>query len=57
MDFTEWLGSLDLEQYAPVFAENHISPQLLPNLTADDLKELGITFAGGCSSCKEPRPA
>jgi class 3 adenylate cyclase len=46
MDVTEWLRSLTLEQYAPAFEQNHISPELLPSLTADDLKELGIASVG-----------
>jgi hypothetical protein len=27
MDVTDWLRSLGLEQYAPAFEQNHISPQ------------------------------
>jgi hypothetical protein len=46
MDVTEWLRSLGLEQYAPAFAQNHIRPELLPSLAADDLKELGIASVG-----------
>ena len=46
MDVTDWLRSLGLEQYAPAFEQNHISPQLLPHLTADDLRELGIASVG-----------
>ena len=46
MDVAEWLRSLGLEQYAPAFEENHIQPQLLPSLTAEDLKELGIASVG-----------
>ena len=46
MDVTEWLRSLGLEQYAPAFAQNHIRPELLPSLTTDDLKELGIASVG-----------
>jgi class 3 adenylate cyclase/tetratricopeptide (TPR) repeat protein len=46
MDVTEWLRSLGLEQYAPAFEHNHIRPELLPRLTADDLKELGIASVG-----------
>ena len=45
MDVTEWLRSLGLEQYAPAFEQNHIRAELLPSLTADDLKELGIAPA------------
>ena len=46
MDVIEWLRSLGLEQYAPAFEQNHISPELLPSVTADDLKELGIASVG-----------
>ncbi|MBV8336802.1 MAG: adenylate/guanylate cyclase domain-containing protein, partial [Alphaproteobacteria bacterium] len=46
MDVGEWLRWLGLEQYAPAFEENHISPELLPSLTADDLKELGVASVG-----------
>jgi hypothetical protein len=46
MDVTEWLRSLGLEQYAPAFEQNHIRPELLPRLTADDLKELGVASVG-----------
>jgi hypothetical protein len=46
MDVTEWLRSLGLEQYAPAFEQNHIRPELLSSLTADDLKELGIASVG-----------
>jgi class 3 adenylate cyclase len=46
MDLAEWLRSLGLEQYAPAFEQNHISPELLPSLTADDLKDLGVASVG-----------
>jgi class 3 adenylate cyclase len=46
MDVTEWLRLLRLEQYAPAFAQNHISPELLPELTADDLRDLGVASVG-----------
>jgi class 3 adenylate cyclase len=46
MDVTEWLRSLGLERYAPSFEENHIGPELLPTLSAEDLKELGIASFG-----------
>jgi len=46
MDVIEWLRSLGLEQYAPAFEQNHIRPELLPRLTADDLKELGVASVG-----------
>ena len=46
MDVTEWLRSLGFEQYAPAFEQNHIRHELLPSLTADDLKDLGIVSVG-----------
>jgi class 3 adenylate cyclase/predicted ATPase len=46
MDVTEWLRSLRLEQYAPAFEQNHIRAELLPQLTADDLKDLGVASVG-----------
>jgi SAM domain (Sterile alpha motif) len=46
MNVAEWLRSLGLEQYAVAFEQNHISPELLPSLTADDLKELGVGSVG-----------
>jgi SAM domain (Sterile alpha motif) len=44
VDVGEWLKSLGLEQYEAAFHENAITAALLPNLTADDLKDLGITL-------------
>jgi hypothetical protein len=46
MDVTERLRSLRLGQDAPAFERNHISPELLPNLTAEDLKDLGVASVG-----------
>ncbi len=46
MDVSEWLRGLGLDQYAPAFRENKITPDLLPSLTAEDLKELGVNLVG-----------
>ena len=46
MDIAAWLGGLGLEQYAPVLRDNGIDMQVLPKLTAEDLRELGITMVG-----------
>jgi hypothetical protein len=35
-----------LEQYATSFRENNIDESVLPNLTAEDLKDLGIATVG-----------
>ena len=46
MDVVVWLRSLGLGKYEAVFRENEIDETVLPNLTAEDLKELGITALG-----------
>ncbi len=46
MDIADWLRSLGLERYQAAFLENDVSSALLPNLTADDLRELGVTSVG-----------
>ncbi|WP_407157189.1 adenylate/guanylate cyclase domain-containing protein [Bradyrhizobium sp. STM 3557] len=46
MDVADWLKKLGLDQYAPQFCDNHITGDLLPNLTADDLRDLGINSVG-----------
>jgi hypothetical protein len=46
MDVAVWLRSLGLEKYEAAFRENEINERVLPSLTAEDLKELGITALG-----------
>src|SRR5271157_343400 len=46
MDLGEWLRSLSLERYEGVFRENEIDETVLPSLTAEDLKELGVAALG-----------
>jgi class 3 adenylate cyclase/tetratricopeptide (TPR) repeat protein len=38
----EWLASLGLSEYAQRFAENYIDASVLPDLTDQDLAELGV---------------
>ena len=40
----KWLGSLGLSEYADRFAENRIDLSILPDLTDQDLKELGVVL-------------
>jgi class 3 adenylate cyclase/tetratricopeptide (TPR) repeat protein len=42
----DWLEKLGLGQYAQRFAENDINFGILPHLTDQDLKDLGITSVG-----------
>jgi len=46
MDIGGWLKSLGLEQYEAAFRENAVDAEVLPRLTADDLKEMGIVPIG-----------
>jgi class 3 adenylate cyclase/predicted ATPase len=46
MDVAEWLRKLGLEQYEPAFSANEIDARVLPSLTAEDLKDLGMTVVG-----------
>jgi class 3 adenylate cyclase len=46
MDLGGWLRSLGLEEYEAAFRQNHIDETVLPSLTADDLKDLGIGSIG-----------
>ncbi len=38
----EWLASIGLSEYTQRFDENHIDPSVLPDLTDQDLKDLGV---------------
>src|SRR3954447_13541323 len=46
MDIAEWLGELGLAQYAAAFQENAVTLDILPNVTAEDLKEIGVAAVG-----------
>lgn len=46
MDLAGWLQRLGLEQYEATFRENAIDDTVLPSLTAEDLKDLGVSLVG-----------
>src|ERR1700688_495272 len=46
MDVGGWLRRLGLEQYEASYRENKIADTVLPRLTAEDLKDLGVGFVG-----------
>src|SRR4051794_10636116 len=46
MDIADWLRGLGLEQYAQLFRDNDIDGEILFGMTAEDLKELGISSFG-----------
>ncbi|MDJ0956851.1 MAG: adenylate/guanylate cyclase domain-containing protein [Arenicellales bacterium] len=45
-EIREWLSKLGLSEHIDVFVANAIDLELLPHLTNEDLKELGITKLG-----------
>ena len=46
MDVAGWLRGLGLDQYEANFRDNKIDADVLPQLTADDLKEIGVSAVG-----------
>src|SRR5215471_2888388 len=46
MDIAAWLDGLGLGQYEQAFRDNEIDERVLPSLTADDLKDLGVKLVG-----------
>jgi hypothetical protein len=47
MDVLVWLRGLGLERYETAFRGNDIDERILPNLTQEDLKEIGVGSAKG----------
>jgi SAM domain (Sterile alpha motif) len=45
MDVGLWLRGLGLGQYEAAFRDNEIDGAVLPKLTVDDLKDLGVAAA------------
>ena len=46
MELLEWLRGLGLEEYEAIFRANRIDNAVMPKLTAEDLKELGVAALG-----------
>ena len=46
MDVAAWLRGLGLEQYEPAFRDNRIDSKILPKLTGEDLKDIGVALIG-----------
>ncbi len=46
MDVGLWLRSLGLGQYEAAFRDNEIDGEVLPKLTVEDLKDLGVAVVG-----------
>jgi len=46
MDVMGWLRELGLARYEQAFRDNAVSAEVLPKLTAEDLKDMGVTAVG-----------
>jgi hypothetical protein len=46
VDIGTWLHGLGLQQYEQAFRDNAIDAATLPELTAEDLKDLGVSLVG-----------
>jgi hypothetical protein len=46
MDIAAWLQGLGLERYVPAFRDNEIDWEVLPKLTSEDLREIGVAAVG-----------
>jgi hypothetical protein len=46
MDIGAWLRDVGLGQYEAAFRDNEIDDTVLRNLTAEDLKDLGVSIVG-----------
>ena len=46
MEIAAWLRQLGLEQYEPAFRANEIDWAVLPKLTSEDLREIGVVPIG-----------
>src|SRR6516225_8242898 len=46
MNVGDWLRKLGFERYEAAFRENNVTGEVLPKLTAEDLKDLGVVPVG-----------
>jgi len=46
VDIAAWLHSLGMQQYEAAFRHNAIDERVLPSLTTEDLKDLGVNLVG-----------
>ena len=46
IEIAQWLRELGLEEYSDTFRNNAIDATILPTLTADDLRDIGVALVG-----------
>src|ERR1700760_488312 len=44
MDVAAWLRALGLDQYEAAFHENGVDAEVLPTLTGEELKDIGVSL-------------
>src|SRR3954453_19399700 len=44
MDVAAWLRALGLDQYEAAFRENGVDAEVLPTLTGEELKDIGVSL-------------
>ena len=54
MDIAAWLQSQGLERYITAFRDNEIDGEVLPRLTSEDLREIGVAAIGHRRKLLEP---
>ena len=59
IDIGDWLRGLGLGQYEASFRQNEVNESVLPKLTQEDLKEIGVTSCRrrhsltSCDNCRD----
>ena len=56
MDIAAWLRGLGLERYEAAFRDNEIDGAVLPKLTSEDLREIGVAAIGHRRKLLCPEP-
>jgi SAM domain (Sterile alpha motif) len=56
VDIASWLHGLGLQQYDQAFRDNAIDASVLPELTAEDLRDIGVGLAGTGANCSPRSP-
>jgi len=51
LQIAEWLETLGMSEYAQRFTENRIDVSVLPDLTDQDLKDLGVVLEIAAKFC------
>jgi hypothetical protein len=56
VDIEAWLRGVGLERYTEAFRAHNIDERILPNLTAEDLREVSVASVDTDGSCSRRLP-